>query len=325
MLFRVAAAVALLFVGLVAGWATPAGAEDAKGCEGLTEYREAIIAAWQGDEAASTDSANGNRDPMTLSSDEWLLIADGARDYQRVLKEIDPPGFAEDWHQAQIELIGLLEQSSRAAAKDGVFAMFAFAESIEEAEAKEAAAVEAGAAICPDFGDFVQEFAALRGDEPGTPESQRPALDLVPIGQSATVADRWAVQVVTVFEDAHEIDPTDDFFNDWIDTYALPEGDQYFALRLRITNDGSTAGDPTSDLSFSVLSETDFAYRGLFACGDIPGGLSFGTQLDAGETIEANVCWVVRTEHVPSLRLRVEPSFSFDDTQTVWFSLKQEN
>lgn len=77
----------------------------------------------------------------------------------------------------------------------------------------------------------------------------------------------------------------------------------------------------STDDWFDLVTDTGFEYTGNRACGDIPGAMSWDTQLDAGDATEANFCWVVRTEHVPTLRLRVRSSFSFDESAAGWFAI----
>lgn len=165
---RTIAAAALVAV-LLAGslFSITADAKDAKGCEGLADYRAAMFQLWRHD--GDGRSIMQDRDPLTLSSDDWLLVAETALEYQRALKKIEVPDFAADWHQARIEAIGLAEQMSRAIAKDGFLVALAFVDSIEASEAKEADAVEAANLICADFAGFVHDFDALDGEIDGTP------------------------------------------------------------------------------------------------------------------------------------------------------------
>src|SRR5215216_1715188 len=114
-----------------------AGAQDGDGCEGLGDYRTAMLDAGRDYLAALEDAgvpAGSDRDPLTYSSSEWDALAAASADYQGALRDIEPPAFAADWHRAQIELRGLAEQVAKAAAKDGVLALAAFTDAIEQNE-----------------------------------------------------------------------------------------------------------------------------------------------------------------------------------------------
>lgn len=162
------AVVLLLLVGAVVNGAT---AEDAKGCEGLSDYRAAMFKAGRDYlDSRGKDGIETGRDPFTYSSDDWTKIADHALAYQKALKDIDPPEWAAPWHQAQIESIGLLEQMSRAVAEDGIFAVIAFEKQINDADAKRSEALEAVTKTCADFAQFQRDWDALDGEnEQGTP------------------------------------------------------------------------------------------------------------------------------------------------------------
>lgn len=303
--------------------AFPAYAKDAEGCEGLSDYSQDMLSAGRDYvDNLKDDGIPTSRDPLSYSSEDWTQLAKRAAEFEKAIKEIDPPSFAEDWHQSQIEHMGLVEQVAKAAAEEGVMAVLAFTEALDNDEAARKAALADVSASCSEFSAFHSEWDLIDGEAEGTPTPDESTAGEIPFGETGNVADQWDVQVLDVFLDAHDIDPSDEFFSNWIDTYPLPEGQQYFALRLKITNNGPKAGKPAFDLSYAVLSESEFEYTGTFACGNIPGGLDFSQQMDVGETIEANLCWVVRTEHIPTLRLRIEPGgFSFDESKQVWFSL----
>lgn len=175
---KLAAVLAVILIPAVvlAGWlvaqhglgATSGSAKDATGCEGLSDYREDVFALW------SDNSSEELRDSdlLSLSSDEWLELADFALEFHRGFKKIDTPEFAASWHQARIESIGLVEQLARSVAQGGFFAALVFEEPIEEAEANLEAAVETGSAVCADFSDFARDYDALGNEDDVTPASE---------------------------------------------------------------------------------------------------------------------------------------------------------
>lgn len=172
-------AVILIPAVVLAGWlvaqnvlgATSGSAKDAKGCEGLSDYHEEVFALW------SDNPVEGlkDREALSLSSDEWLELADAALKFQRGFNQIGPPDFAAEWHQALIESFGIVEQASLAIADGGLFVGLVFQEPFDEAEARLEAAVETGTAVCADFSDFARDYEALGDEGEGTPAAESPA------------------------------------------------------------------------------------------------------------------------------------------------------
>jgi len=111
-------------------------AQDPAGCEGMSAYREAMITTGQVYvDTLEEDGFLPGRDPLTYSSAEWEMLADNAAAWQKALKSIEPPAWAVDWHQTQIELAGLQEQLGIAAAGSGVVATLPFEESFSALQA----------------------------------------------------------------------------------------------------------------------------------------------------------------------------------------------
>jgi hypothetical protein len=160
----VAVAVGLIYFNGVP--AISGDAKDAKGCEGLSDYREEVFAVW-------SDSSLGLVGPelLSLSSDDWRDVAAAAVEFQRGFKQIDPPVFAAEWQQALTEGIGMAEQMALAIADGGLFVVLGFEEQLAEAEEKIEAAVKTGTAMCADFSDFARDYEALK-DEGGTPAAE---------------------------------------------------------------------------------------------------------------------------------------------------------
>ena len=157
-----AGVVALFAAMVVIGWLASASAEDAPGCDGLSDYREAMMPLapggyWQ------------DRDPLTISSDEWAEFAEAAVAYQRALRDITPPLWAEEWHQIRVEFVGLAEQVGKAVSTGGIFLALGFVDSIEAMELREADARERAIAACPDFVQFLDEWDPPDGTPVATP------------------------------------------------------------------------------------------------------------------------------------------------------------
>jgi hypothetical protein len=157
-----------------------------------------------------------------------------------------------------------------------------------------------------------------------TPDPSGTEAQPLPIGVTGTVAGLWKVRVIEAVEDPHDLDPAASWFNDWLDQYPAPAGHRYFSLRLEITNAGLAAMRPATELQFVLLSDTGFSYDVRSYCGNVPGGLAFDTQMDAGDTIEANFCWLVEERHVPTLKLIVERWIASGDTGAAWFAVRDD-
>lgn len=319
---RFAALLLFLLASALGESQTGADAKDANGCEGLESYRKAMLAAGQDFiNALENDGIPVGRDPLTFSSAEWRTFAERAAAFQAALKEIAPPSFAAEWHQAQVERYGLLEQAAKAIADNGVMASAAFSEAIDKNEAARADALTAATAACSDFASFNREYDALDGQIDGTPEaSRRP--EAVAFGKTAVVADMLSVEVLKVFRDPKKIDPTANWFIDWLNENPRPEGSEFFTIRLRVTNVGR---EPVTDFDFTVgfAADSGADYGSGESCGNVPGGMSFGNTLQPGDSVDANFCRVVRLRDVDTLVAYVEPAFSYDEQDRVYFELQK--
>jgi len=74
-------------------------AKDAEGCEGLSDYRIAMLKA--GHEYVDTLTEDGippSRDVLTYSSDDWNDLADDVVTMQIALKAIPAPEWVKEWH-----------------------------------------------------------------------------------------------------------------------------------------------------------------------------------------------------------------------------------
>src|SRR5680860_185415 len=84
-----------------------ATAQDAQGCDGFSEYRDAMIELGTEYVAAlDEDGILPDRDPMTYSSADWDSLAENSALWQEALKTVEPPDWAGSWHQTQIERAG---------------------------------------------------------------------------------------------------------------------------------------------------------------------------------------------------------------------------
>ena len=150
--------------------ATSANAKDAKGCEGLADYRVAMFKVGRSYlEANADDGIPFDRDPLTFSSDDWADAASNALQFQRDIKSVTPPNWAMPWHVLKIEFAGLVEQAFRAISTGGILMSAGFSEPIDANGSAADSAVKEITKTCPVFADFQHDWSALDGDIDGTP------------------------------------------------------------------------------------------------------------------------------------------------------------
>ena len=137
-------------------------AQDPAGCEGMSAYREAMITTGQVYvDTLEEDGILPGRDPLTYSSAEWEMLAENTAAWQKALKSIEPPAWAVDWHQTQIELAGLQEQLGIAAAGSGVVATLPFEESFSALQASADLGADEATGQCTTFLVFEIEWETL--------------------------------------------------------------------------------------------------------------------------------------------------------------------
>jgi hypothetical protein len=147
-----------------------ASAQDAADCGELTSYQDAMLTAGQSYVSAQNESGiNGDRDPLTLSSAEWDVMAGNIAALQSELRAIVPPDWAGDWHQAQVERAGLREQMAIAASDSGVLVLEEFDDSVAANDAAADAAAQAAIQQCTLFLPFQAEWETLEGQWAAAP------------------------------------------------------------------------------------------------------------------------------------------------------------
>jgi len=109
---------------------------------------------------------------MTYTSDDWKVLADVSLAFNRELRKITPPDWAEDWHQALLEETALFEQAIRSIAISGIFAAIAFNDAIEKVQTRLNDLARDYASFCPDFAAMNEEFGST--DATPTPLSTAP-------------------------------------------------------------------------------------------------------------------------------------------------------
>lgn len=148
------------------------------------------------------------------------------------------------------------------------------------------------------------------GSSPSTP---------LPLGQTGRVGD-YLITVIRVNDDAEAEILATNQFND----PARP-GYRMVMATLELTYDGQETGDPFWDLVYKVLGSRGLAYADTdeeSQCGSEPQGLIDAPEMFPGGTVTGNVCWQMPEDEVDSLVMFLEPLFSFEDDDRVFFALQ---
>ncbi len=140
--------------------------------------------------------------------------------------------------------------------------------------------------------------------------------DPIPFGFPAQVGD-WTVTVESVEADGTALVMTENQFND------PPEpGEQFVLVRVAGTYEGNETGSFYIDLAYATVGESAVAYTNFGdSCGVVPDEIPI-TDVFTGGMVSGNICWSVRSEDVASLVMYIEPLFSFDESERVFFALR---
>jgi hypothetical protein len=134
-----------------------------------------------------------------------------------------------------------------------------------------------------------------------------------------TLPGDWTLNVVDVTPDGTEQVMAENQFND-----PPVEGNQFFIVRVSMTNNGSEPSSYGTVAGFSVVGASAVAYQTFDAnCGLTPDELPF-PEVFPGGTIEGNICWSVKTDDVETLVMYVDSYVTFDDEDRVYFSLTDD-
>lgn len=148
---------------------------------------------------------------------------------------------------------------------------------------------------------------------------------MIAFKRTGKVHANWSVKILEVIEDPYQIDPSAEWFTQWLDANPPGEGKQRYTVRVRITNDGDIAAEPVSELHLGVIGEAEFTYEFTDECGQIPGYLAHfpAVQLRPGESVDVNYCWVINSQDLSALVMFAEPLFSMDPEERVLFALRK--
>ncbi len=160
-------------------------------------------------------------------------------------------------------------------------------------------------------------FRTFPGSQPASGASGSSPTSPIPLRQEGRpVGLQWSVKVVDVTRDASAVvraaDP--------LQNKSAPAGRQYFMATVELSFRGPGSEAPSA-VDLQAVGASNFVYRpSRDTCGVIPQRYSDGRSVKSGETVQANVCWAVKTEDVSSLVLIAQPLLS--DSNPLYFALR---
>lgn len=152
-------------------------------------------------------------------------------------------------------------------------------------------------------------------------EADTPSGDLgtrdnpLPIGTTITMGD-WELSVTDVNLDAAEEIQAENEFND-----PPADGRQFVMWEIEATYTGDDSGEPWLDFSWGVVGSAGNTFDGGGMedyCGVIPNDIMEAGETFPGGTVTGNVCYSVPSDQVDGSTIRIEESFSFDDTRAFY-------
>jgi hypothetical protein len=137
-------------------------------------------------------------------------------------------------------------------------------------------------------------------------------------GESGAVGD-YLISVVSVDFDAEAAVLAENQFND-----PASPGNTMVMASLEFTYQGTDTGNVFWDLSYKVVGSRGLAYADTdqtVSCGSLPNSIMDAPELYPGGTVVANVCWQIPEDEAATIVMVLEPLFSFDDNERVFFAL----
>lgn len=124
----------------------------------------------------------------------------------------------------------------------------------------------------------------------------------------------WVLTVTEVTKDATDLVMSENEFND-----PPVDGRQFLMFGVEATYEGDESGDPWMDFSWAVVGAGGNTYGASGEmddyCGVIPNSLDDQGETYPGGSVQGNVCYSVASDQVDGATIRIEETFSFDDTR----------
>ena len=173
------------------------------------------------------------------------------------------------------------------------------------------------------------------GDDTGTDETEEPAEDAVedeaaeeepaevalgtrdnplPVGTRMEMGD-WTLAVTDVTLDATEQVMAENPFND-----PPVDGRQFVLFAVDATYEGEDSGTAWLDFSWAIVGSAGNTFGTAMDdyCGVIPNSLDDTGETFPGGSVSGNVCVSAESDQVEGGTIRIEETFSFDDTRAFY-------
>ena len=266
---------------------------------------------------AGAEAMEAIDDPLSASADDVKDMQDFAGAIERAAKDlaaIEPPAQLSSAHeeyrstldgmaQGLIQLAQGVKDTSMAAV---VAALTVLEEVVEKGVPARDALEEAlgfplsGGDAAEGEGDGAQVPA--RAGELGTRENP------IPLGQEAQVGP-WKVKVADVTVQHHDFVLDHNQFND-----APEAGKQYVLITVEATRTGEDAAAFWVDMYYLFVGDGGNTFDSGFAVA--PDSISDTGEAYKGASVSGNLVFQVPSDQVAGGALRLEESFSFEDTET---------
>ena len=179
----------------------------------------------------------------------------------------------------------------------------------EEAAPEDAAADDADGDEAAE-GDEAGGEEASDGDEAALGTRDNP-LD---VGTRIEMGE-WTLAVTEVDLDAEDVVLEENQFND-----PPVDGRQFVLFTVEATYEGEESATAWIDFSWAIVGSAGntFSTGSDDRCGVIPDGLSDTGETFPGGSVSGNVCFSVDADQIEGGTIRIEESFSFDDTRAFY-------
>jgi hypothetical protein len=166
-------------------------------------------------------------------------------------------------------------------------------------------------------GEAAQEEEAVEEEAEEEPEAALGTRDNpLEVGTRIEMAD-WTLAVTDVTKDATDEVMAQNEFND-----PPVDGRQFVLFRVEATYEGEDSGNPWLDFSWAIVGSAGNTFSGMDFeedyCGVIPDSLDEKGETYPGGSVEGNVCYSVPADQLDGATIRIEDTFSFEDTRAFY-------
>lgn len=281
---------------------------------------------WQGEHDTrikeGAEAMSAIADPFTATEDDIKAMsqfADAIRAAANGLQDIEPPADLSSAHseyrstlETMAQGLGDLTQAIKDQDLSGLMEALSALEAGTESGTSARDTLEGALGFSLVGGDIGEgttppEEDTSKSGEPGTRENP------IPLGEEAQVGP-WKVTVVGATLDATALVLDHNEFNE-----APAAGEQYVLIEIEATRTAEEAAAFWVDMSYVFVGAGGNTFEAAFA--DVPDAISDMGEAYKGASVTGNLVFQVPSEQVAGGTLRLEESFSFEDSE-VFFAIE---